>query len=40
MMTTAQTNNGIRSRRSPVHRILITVVMKFKAPKIDEIPAR
>lgn len=40
VITTAHTNRGIRSRRSPCHRILITVVMKFTAPKIDEAPAR
>jgi hypothetical protein len=37
---TAHTNNGIRSNRIPFHRILITVVMKFTAPKIDEAPAK
>jgi hypothetical protein len=40
VMTTAHTNSGIRSRRSPLDRILITVVIKFTAPKIDEAPAR
>lgn len=40
VITTAQTNNGIRSRRSPFHRMLITVVIKFRAPRIDEIPAK
>ena len=40
VITTAQTNKGIRSRRKAVHRILITVVIKFKAPKIDETPAK
>lgn len=40
VITTAHTNNGIRSNRSPFHRILITVVIKFNAPRIDEIPAR
>lgn len=37
---TAQTNRGIRSIVIPVARILITVVMKLTAPRIDEIPAR
>lgn len=40
VIVTAHTNNGIRSRVNPCHRILITVVMKFTAPKIDEAPAR
>jgi hypothetical protein len=40
VMVTAHTNRGIRSRRKPCHRILITVVMKFTAPKIEEAPAR
>ncbi len=37
---TDQTNNGIRSRGCAFTRIFITVVIKFTAPKIDEIPAR
>ena len=37
---TAQTNRGIRSIVIPVVRMLITVVMKLTAPKIDETPAR
>jgi len=37
---TDQTKRGIRSKVIPVERILITVVIKFTAPKIDEIPAR
>ena len=37
---TAHTNRGIRSIVIPVVRILITVVMKLTAPKIDETPAR
>lgn len=40
VITTAQTNKGIRSNVIPLDRILITVVMKFTAPKIEEIPAR
>lgn len=38
--TTAHTKRGIRSNVIPVERILITVVIKFTAPRIDEIPAR
>ena len=37
---TPHTNNGTRSRRRPLHRILITVVMKFTAPKMEDTPAR
>ena len=37
---TDQTNKGTRSRRSPFHRIFITVVIKFSAPRIDEAPAK
>lgn len=40
VITTAQTNSGIRSRRSPDHRMLITVVIKLMAPRIDEAPAK
>jgi len=40
VITTAQTNRGIRSRRSPLERILITVVIKLRAPRIEETPAR
>lgn len=40
VITTAHTNKGIRSKDIPWGRILITVVMKFTAPRIDEIPAR
>lgn len=40
VITTAHTNKGIRSSRSPFHRILITVVIKFNAPRIEEIPAK
>jgi hypothetical protein len=40
VIRTAHTNNGIRSRRSPCHRILITVVIKFTAPRIEEAPAK
>lgn len=37
---TAHTNRGIRSRRIPFHRMLIIVVMKLIAPKIDATPAK
>lgn len=40
VITTAQTNRGIRSNVMPVDRILITVEIKFTAPRIDEIPAK
>jgi hypothetical protein len=40
VITTAQTNNGVRSKYIPLGRILITVEIKFTAPKIEEIPAR
>lgn len=40
VITTDQTNKGIRSKVIPVDRILITVVIKFTAPRIEEIPAK
>lgn len=40
VITTAQTNSGIRSSRRPFHRILIIVVIKLIAPRIDEAPAK
>lgn len=40
VIATAQTNSGIRSNRKPLHRILITVVIKLIAPRIDEAPAK
>lgn len=40
VIVTAHTNRGIRSSVKPCHRMLITVVMKFTAPRIDEAPAR
>jgi hypothetical protein len=40
VITTDHTNKGIRSNVIPADRILITVVIKFTAPKIDEIPAK
>jgi hypothetical protein len=40
VIATAHTNKGIRSKVIPYDRILITVVIKLTAPRIDEIPAR
>ena len=40
VMYTDQTNRGVRSHLIPGARILIIVVIKLIAPKIDEIPAR
>jgi hypothetical protein len=40
VITIDHTNNGIRSRVIPLDRILITVVIKFTDPKIEETPAR
>ena len=40
VITTDQTNKGTRSNLSPFERILITVVIKFNAPMIDETPAK
>jgi len=40
VILTAQINRGIRSSCSPFHRILIIVVIKFRAPRIEEIPAK
>ena len=40
VIVTAHTNNGIRSSVNPCHRILITVVIKFTAPKIEDAPAK
>jgi hypothetical protein len=40
VITIDQTNRGIRSKVIPLDRMLITVVIKFTAPKIDEIPAK
>jgi hypothetical protein len=37
---TDHTNNGVRSQVIPAVRILIIVVIKFTAPKIDDAPAR
>jgi hypothetical protein len=40
VITTDHTNKGIRSKVIPFDRILTIVVMKFTAPKIEEIPAK
>jgi hypothetical protein len=40
VITTDHTNRGMRSNVIPLDRILITVVIKLTAPKIDEIPAK
>ena len=40
VMKTAHTNSGRRSIFIPTLRMLITVVMKFTAPRIDETPAK
>jgi hypothetical protein len=40
VMITDHTNKGMRSRRIPFHRILIIVVMKLIAPRIDAAPAK
>lgn len=40
VMVTAHTNRGMRSNCIPCHRILITVVIKLMAPKIEEAPAK
>lgn len=40
VIKTAQTKNDLRSIVIPEGRILITVVLKFTAPKIDETPAK
>lgn len=40
VINTAQTKSGIRSIVIPVDRMLITVVIKFTAPKIEETPAK
>lgn len=37
---TDQTNNGVWSHDIPGVRILIIVVIKFTAPRIDEAPAK
>jgi hypothetical protein len=40
VITTDQTNKGIRSKVIPFLRILMAVVIKFTEPKIEEIPAK
>lgn len=40
VINTAQTKRGIWSIVIPYDRMLITVVMKLTAPKIEETPAR
>lgn len=40
VIRTDQTNSGIRSKVIPKDRILMIVVMKLIAPKIDEAPAK
>jgi len=40
VILTPQTNRGTRSNRKPFHRMLITVVMKFTAPRMEETPAK
>lgn len=40
VITTAHTNRGIRSNRNPLQRMLITVVIKLIAPRIEDAPAK
>lgn len=40
VIRTDQTNRGIRSIVIPLERILIVVVIKLTAPRIDETPAK
>ncbi len=40
VISTDHTNKGIRSNVIPFDRMLIIVVIKFTAPRIDEIPAK
>jgi hypothetical protein len=40
VIITDHTNNGIRSNRIPFQRILIIVVMKLIAPRIEATPAK
>jgi hypothetical protein len=40
VINTDHTNKGTRSKRIAAHRILIIVVIKLTAPKIEEIPAK
>lgn len=40
VIPTDQTNRGIRSSCIPSERMFITVVIKFRAPRMDETPAK
>jgi hypothetical protein len=40
VIATAHTNRGIRSSRKPFHRMLMIVVIKLIAPKIEDAPAK
>lgn len=40
VITTDHTNKGTRSNFSPFDRMLMTVVIKFKAPIIEDTPAK
>lgn len=40
VIITDHTNSGIRSKRIPFHRMLIIVVMKLIAPRIEAAPAK
>ena len=40
VIKTAHKNRGMRSIRSPSDRILMIVVIKFSAPRIEEMPAK
>lgn len=40
VIITAHTNRGRRSRRRPSERMLNIVVIKFKAPRIELMPAK
>jgi hypothetical protein len=40
VIITDQTNSGVRSKVIPIERILMTVVIKLIAPKMDETPAK
>lgn len=40
VILTDHTNSGRRSNCIPRHRILIIVVIKFTAPKMEETPAK
>lgn len=40
VIATDHTSRGIRSNVIPVDRMLITVVMKFTAPRMEDTPAK